>query len=558
MAKKESKAYEPLNPNEIGTGMSPEESMDESKELWDAFEEVAGDKKKVPEPRYRDIAAAVGEEGEFTRRQSSLTTKEHLTGKGVNVSTPLYRIGEKLTHPKHGYGFVIEAIKVGKTNQVSIRFGNDIYDISGTDKEIKELFDKGKDIETGDAFKKKDSVGDVIKQRDEATGQETEVVVKEERGDGTAVVEDKTTGEQKEIDMKTIKEQVASKKVAQVSNIAFEDFWELGAVPGTKSALFNEFSRFVSMNAPYVNVTKALRFNISELKDAHIYDTLSDTYEKWHASKQQADVEPAQDGVPLPVDVGPDSVPVEPDGIVEEPVEELVIPGDEVTEEFPIDELPSDETVDVEEPIEDFPQGEAMLESKKAILKKVGIVIGDTFQMGGHSLEITNIYTLDQFGDVMLKVNYDGSQEVAVPYESFIKEWRTQQEGAVPTASKKEAQPPEEEIDIEKTDETEIEEVDNPLEPEPEAPPLPEEGSPTGSVWQDVLKKVLTEPDVAQKIVKLLIDLAEGQPELMTKIDSILPDGGKWANREWLQKNAGNFYKKLMSAINKEPEKKSG
>jgi hypothetical protein len=69
--------------------------------------------------------------------------------------------------------------------------------------------------------------------------------------------------------------------------------------------------------------------------------------------------------------------------------------------------------------------------------KKTAVMVGDKFNIGGHNIEIKNIYTLDQFGDTMLKLQYDDGHEVNVPYDSFLSQIKKQQEQQVITQSKK-------------------------------------------------------------------------------------------------------------------------
>lgn len=69
--------------------------------------------------------------------------------------------------------------------------------------------------------------------------------------------------------------------------------------------------------------------------------------------------------------------------------------------------------------------------------KKLAVMVGDKFDISGHNIEIKNIYTLDQFGDTMLKLQYDDGHEVNVPYDSFLSQIKKQQEQQVITQSEK-------------------------------------------------------------------------------------------------------------------------
>lgn len=494
--------------------LTEDQSLEESESLWDKAEEMFLNDDPLPEPKIIDIASLTGE---YVKKQSQLTSREYLESRVKPVENlPVFVLGDRLIHPKRGYGFVTEAFRDKKNseiNKITARFGDEEIDFDGTDEELLEFF-------------KEESIGDVITQKDE-TGAEKEMVVVEELPDGTAKVKDKTTGEEKIVEKELVKPKPASKKTAQDTGNPIEDMKE--RYNGLRNLETDPecVSWFVDLNGK-------LMFEMSD--------------------------------------------------------------GNQISWNLMDDKI------------------------ERLGTKKQAVMIGDEFNLGGYNVKVTNIYTLDQFGDVMIKLTYDNGQEVSVPYESFLKEVKKQQEQSVVVtqtkktatkykckscgklfesdvssesldlrcpecnsnvvynvdkvkseqdgliqeypseelASKKIAQEP----DVEKTELTEpegLEElpegVEDPSQMEPapgEMGPQPEDIGLNQTIWQDVLEALLLDPEVATRVIKKMLTRAMGSPELLTKLDSLVPENGEWTNAEWLKKNSKEFFGKLANVFSKE------
>jgi len=84
-------------------------------------------------------------------------------------------------------------------------------------------------------------------------------------------------------------------KTAGMLDVPFDDFWELGAVPGRKSQRFQSFLNWVTRKPPYFD-SRIVDLSIDELKSHKIYDVLKQKYDEW----RQKDGESVNEGLPIP------------------------------------------------------------------------------------------------------------------------------------------------------------------------------------------------------------------------------------------------------------------
>jgi len=144
---------------DVGIGLSPEESLKESKELLDKLHEHLESGVPLEDDEYGNYY----EEpriGELVKKQSSLRTLKRAltTEKEQDNQIPILRVGEKVLHPKRGKGIIVEAKKEDGKNIIAVEYSNgDIYDYQGGDEEIWNLFKKGQDLKPGDVVKRKDT-----------------------------------------------------------------------------------------------------------------------------------------------------------------------------------------------------------------------------------------------------------------------------------------------------------------------------------------------------------------------------------------------------------------
>jgi hypothetical protein len=256
-----------INREEVGVGISPEESLAETKELIDLFEESMRTGAPIEiEPR-PSLTKGTG-----IKKQSTITDmKKYYNQQKETEMYPILRVGEEVNDPEHGKGRVIDSSKIRNTNLIVVRFANEkVFDFQGTDEEIFDRLRKGQLVPTDI------KPGDILKQDDEEV-----VVIEKEPGSPKAKVKT-PRDEVKEVDVTQLEK--TSQKIAQVQDIIFDDFWELGAVPGKKSEIFDDFWRYLNEENPYIN-KKVLELSVDELKTNGVYEAISRVYDKWKGAE---------------------------------------------------------------------------------------------------------------------------------------------------------------------------------------------------------------------------------------------------------------------------------
>ena len=129
----------------IQQGVDAKDSMKESKELVDKLLDLA-DGEEIEKEEYIPPVRS-------TKKTSSVREYPKTKKGGI----PILKLGEAVTHQKHGNGFVIESKKEGDSNFVSVEYENkDQYDYIGTDQEIFSTLKKEAQ-ETGEVIKLKDA-----------------------------------------------------------------------------------------------------------------------------------------------------------------------------------------------------------------------------------------------------------------------------------------------------------------------------------------------------------------------------------------------------------------